>query len=210
MAKGYGEIVPRKLKNSKTLDDLTFEEGTVLDEEFINSLPTEKEKEFAHQLNRRTEFRVLRKDYVPSASNIDINELNVLINPDDNSTMFKEETNTGTFISTCVIMGYYEEFAYDRHSEAMISLDKALMLLKGGTIGKEDFEGDATEILVDNSIRDNAIIIIPEITIANKTVNNLKLKVKHNIRYGIVLGDSALKLFGDFKFNKTSNKLTFD
>ncbi|PLX02503.1 MAG: hypothetical protein C0595_10490 [Marinilabiliales bacterium] len=210
VAKGYGERAPRKLKTSKTLDGITFEEGTVLDEDFINSLSTEKEKEFAHQLNRRTEFRVLRKDFVPSSSNIDINDLNVLINPEDNSVMFKEETNTGTFISTSVVLGYYEKFAYDRHSEAMISLDKALMLLKGGAIGKEDFEGDPTEILVENSIRDNAIIVIPEITIANKTVNDLKVKVKHNIRYGLVLGDSALKLFGDFKFDKTTHKLTFD
>lgn len=210
VAKGYGERVPRKLKTSKTLDGITFDEGTVLNEEFIDSLPTEKEKEFAHQLNRRTEFRVLRKDYVPSSSNIDIKKFNVLINPNDNYTIFKEEKNTGTFISTCVLLGYYEEFAYDRHSEAMISLEKAMMLLKGGAIGKEDFEGDPTEILVDNSIRDNSIIVIPEITIANKTVNNLKIKVKHNIRYGLVLGDSALKLFGDFRFDKTTHKLIFD
>ncbi|PLX14397.1 MAG: hypothetical protein C0598_01430 [Marinilabiliales bacterium] len=210
VAKGYGERVPRVLKVNKTQDGVSFEEGTVLDEEFINSLETDNAKEYAHQLNRRTEFRVLRKDFVPSASNIDINELNVLINPDDNSIIFKEEDRTGTFISTCVILGYYEEFAYDRHSEAMISLDKALMLLKGGTIGKENFEGDAAEILVDNSIRDNAIIIIPEITIANKTVKDFKIKVKHSLRYGLVLGDAALKQFGDFKYNKQTHKLTID
>ncbi|NOY50257.1 MAG: OmpA family protein [Chlorobi bacterium] len=210
VAKGYGERVPRILKKTVSRNGVTFEEGTELTEDFINSLSTEKEKELAHQLNRRTEFRVLRKDYVPSATNIDIKELNVLINPDDNSTIFKEERNTGTFISTCVIMGYYEEFAYDRHSEAMISLDKALTLLKGGAIGKEDFEGNAEEILVDNSIRNNAVIVIPEITIANKTVKDVRLKVKHKLRYGLVFGDNALKLFGNFSFNKKTHKLTFE
>ncbi len=209
VAKGYGERVPRELKKSYNRDGVQFEEGTILTEEFINSLSSEKEKEVAHQLNRRTEFRVLRKDYVPSSSNIDITKLNILINPDDNSVIFKEEANTGTFISTCIIMAYNEKFAYDRHSEAMISLDKAMGLLKGGAIGKEHFEGNAEEILVDNSIRNNAIIIIPEITIANKTVTDVRLKVSHKLRYSLVFGDKLLNRFGEFKFDKITHKLTF-
>jgi len=43
-----------------------FREGAVLNEAFINSLPTEEVKEIAHQINRRTEFRVLRTDYAPA------------------------------------------------------------------------------------------------------------------------------------------------
>ena len=210
VAKGYGERAPRKLKKTISRDGLTFEEGTELTEDFINSLSTEKEKEFAHQLNRRTEFRVLRRDFVPSATtNLDIKELNILINPDDNSTIFKEEDKTGMFIATATILGYYEEFAYDRHSPAMISLEKAMMLLKGGTIDKDDFEGEAEEILADNTIRDKAILVIPEITIANKTVKDFKVTVKHNLKYGLVLGDAALKQFGDFSFNKATHKLSF-
>jgi len=40
--------------------------GTTLAEQFINTLATEEQKEIAHQINRRTEFRVLRTDYVPA------------------------------------------------------------------------------------------------------------------------------------------------
>jgi peptidoglycan-associated lipoprotein len=36
-----------------------------LSEEFIGTLETEEQKEIAHQINRRTEFRVLRTDYEP-------------------------------------------------------------------------------------------------------------------------------------------------
>lgn len=85
VAKGYGERNPRELKKAYDRDGVQFEEATVFDEEFINSLSTEKEA--AHQLNHHTEFRVLRKDYVPSATNIDITQLNILINPDDNSVL---------------------------------------------------------------------------------------------------------------------------
>ena len=31
----------------------------------FNEMPTEEEKEAAHQKNRRSEFKVLREDYVP-------------------------------------------------------------------------------------------------------------------------------------------------
>lgn len=209
VAKGYGERSPRKLDKEYNINGVVFEKGTVLDEEFITSLASEKEKEIAHQLNRRTEFRVLRRDYVPSATNLDITKLNILVNPDDNSIMFQEQQNTGTYISTCVITGYYEEFAYDKHSVAMISLEKAMDLLKWGAISKENFEGDVEKILVDNSIVNNAIINIPEITIANKTVSNIKLKVNHKLKYDLMFGDKLLNLFGEFNFDTAKHKLTF-
>jgi len=209
VAKGYGERVPRKLKSDFNRNGVKFEKGSVLDEEFINSLGSDKEKEAAHQLNRRTEFRVLRKDYVPSGTNVDITKLNILVNPDDNSIIFKEEAKTGTFISSCIVMAYNEEFAYDRHSQAMISLEKAMDLIKGGAIGKENFEGNAEEILVDNSIRNNAFVIIPEISIANRTLTDVRLQVKHKLKYDFVFGDKLLNKFGEFKFDTKTHKLTF-
>lgn len=46
----------------------TFVAGMKLDEATINSLPTEGLQECAHQMNRRTEFKVLRTDYKPGES----------------------------------------------------------------------------------------------------------------------------------------------
>ena len=34
-----------------------------LTEQYINTLSNDEQKEIAHQINRRTEFRVLRTDY---------------------------------------------------------------------------------------------------------------------------------------------------
>lgn len=61
VAKGYGETVPRELKSSTS----QFEKGTIITDDFISSLDSDQLKEAAHQLNRRTEFRILRDDYVP-------------------------------------------------------------------------------------------------------------------------------------------------
>jgi peptidoglycan-associated lipoprotein len=57
---GYGQTVPRHLKRDKG----SFKAGDVLDDEFIGKLKGTKLKEEAHQLNRRTEFKVLRTNYV--------------------------------------------------------------------------------------------------------------------------------------------------
>lgn len=72
VAKGYGERVPRELTKDIVRDGYTFKAGTILTEAFINSLPDDKMKETAHQLNRRTEFKVLSDDFVPGENTIEI------------------------------------------------------------------------------------------------------------------------------------------
>ncbi len=210
VAKGYGEHVPLTLNKDMVRDGFLFTEGITLDEDYINSLVTNKEKETAHQMNRRTEFKVLRKDYIPDATNLDLTEVNILLNPDDKAVMFKEEPKTGIYISTCIVDGYNEEFAYDKTSPAMISLDKALDLLKWGAISKDSFEGEAEKVLANNTIADKAIINIKEITIANKTIKDVQLKVNYKLRYGLVFGDKLLKRFGPYKFNTKTHKLTVE
>ncbi len=60
--KGYGESVPKTV--TKRINRLypQFAEGTVLNEEFIETLSPE-DQEAADQINRRTEFQVISTDY---------------------------------------------------------------------------------------------------------------------------------------------------
>ena len=61
-AKGYGESVPKTI-NKKMAKQFDFlKAGDVLTEEFILALPPEQQ-EIADQINRRTEFKVLRTNY---------------------------------------------------------------------------------------------------------------------------------------------------
>ena len=61
-AVGYGESEPKEV-NKKVAEQYEFlEEGDSLTEEFINTLEKEQQ-ELCHQLNRRTEFRVVRTTY---------------------------------------------------------------------------------------------------------------------------------------------------
>jgi len=65
-ARGYGESNP-KIVDEEIASEYDFlREGFILNEQFISSLPNEEQKEIAHQINRRTEFRVLSTDYTDS------------------------------------------------------------------------------------------------------------------------------------------------
>ncbi len=60
--KGYGESRPKKIKRKVAEKYPFLKEGDVLTEVFITELP-EEQQEQCHQLNRRTEFIVLRTTY---------------------------------------------------------------------------------------------------------------------------------------------------
>jgi outer membrane protein OmpA-like peptidoglycan-associated protein/tetratricopeptide (TPR) repeat protein len=60
--KGYGESHPKKIKRKVAEKYPFLKENDVLTEVFITTLP-EEQQEQCHQLNRRTEFRVLRTTY---------------------------------------------------------------------------------------------------------------------------------------------------
>lgn len=63
-AKGYGESSPKVVDAAIAAQAPFLRLGTPLSESYINSLANDEQKEIAHQINRRTEFRVLRTDYI--------------------------------------------------------------------------------------------------------------------------------------------------
>ncbi len=71
VAKGYGERNPKKVdKKLAERYEGFLKEGDILNEKFIKTLSTVEEQEVCHQANRRTEFRVIREDYVSKKTNV--------------------------------------------------------------------------------------------------------------------------------------------
>jgi len=62
IAKGYGERIPRTLSTDMYSDGYLFESGTILTEKYILAITDLQKREAAYQLNRRTEFIVIRKN----------------------------------------------------------------------------------------------------------------------------------------------------
>ncbi len=60
---GYGKERPKKIKKKVTEKYKWLKEGDVLTEDFIKALKDKKKEEICNQLNRRTEFSVLRTTY---------------------------------------------------------------------------------------------------------------------------------------------------
>jgi peptidoglycan-associated lipoprotein len=62
-AKGYGESSPKVVDAEIVAQYPFLKAGIPLSEQYINSLANDEQREIAHQINRRTEFKVLRTDY---------------------------------------------------------------------------------------------------------------------------------------------------
>ncbi|MCK4568766.1 MAG: OmpA family protein [Bacteroidales bacterium] len=209
-AKGYGERNPRKFLKDFTQDGYSFKKGDVLTEEYIAALPSVEVQEVAHQLNRRTDFSVLRKDYIPrSVISEDPGEVSILINPDDDVISYRTQDKTGLFIIPVILNGYNEEFIYEERATAQVSLEKALQFLNNGIIGKEDFEGDPAQILANNSIRNNSVFNIAELRIGSKTINDISFTVVHRQINPITLGRKVMQRIGQFRINENAKQITF-
>ncbi|MBT5273459.1 MAG: OmpA family protein, partial [Flavobacteriales bacterium] len=65
VAKGMGEKEPFVIEEKEG----RFKVGDVLTESYIKKIRFKKNREKAHQYNRRTSFKVLREDYVPTNDN---------------------------------------------------------------------------------------------------------------------------------------------
>ena len=211
VAKGYGERVPRTMVKDVTKDGFLFKTGTILTELFIDSLKSTPEKEAAHALNRRTEFRVLSKDYVPKAKNLQIGQkVEVKINPEDN--IIAIEVGRGNLVMIpAIVNGFNVKIMLDRNDRGLIfSLPEAQKLLSSGAITKNDFIGDANVVLAEGSIADKAVFRIKEFKIGSKTVSNVEASVSHKITEGAIMGESTINIFGRFKIDENNKQLIFN
>lgn len=76
-ARGYGPDVPRVVDESIASQYDFLAVGDTLGKAYIDALPDNEKQEVAHQLNRRTEFRVLSTDFVPQEQKdegVDVNQ----------------------------------------------------------------------------------------------------------------------------------------
>jgi len=86
--KGYGKGKPKTIRRKLTEKYPWLKEGDVLTEDFVKALHDEDQQEICNQLNRRTEFIVLRTTYGM------FDEKGQLKNPPKPRTPVEEETKS--------------------------------------------------------------------------------------------------------------------
>ncbi len=212
VAKGYGERVPRILNKDVEREGYTFKAGTVLNDSIINLLPNTAVKEAAHQMNRRTEFSILRNDFVPKtkiSKNVPVPKVEVVVKPEENNVAVTK-TKEGLLTGTCYVNGFTSSFTFDlKEKELFISPAETMKLLKEGVIDKTSFEGDATKIIGEGKVADKAVFTIKEIRIGKNTVNDLKVTVNKKMTT-LQFGENTLRKFGKFSIDEASGEIIFE
>lgn len=212
VAKGYGERVPRTLTRDVTREGYTFKAGTTLNDSVINLLPSVSIKEAAHQLNRRSEFSILRNDYVPKtkvAKNIPPTRIEMVIKPEENNVPFIK-TKEGLRQGTSYINGITTPFTFDqKEKDTYLSPEVALKLLKDGVIDKTSFEGDPAKIIGEGTIADKAVLKLREVRIGRNTVKDVRVTINKKIP-SFQFGDSLMKRFGTYSIDDTTGEFIFE
>lgn len=208
-AKGYGERVPRTVNRDYYVEGFVIKKGTKLTEDYINRLSKEKVREFAHQLNRRTEFRIISVDFVPrEMAEYDENaSTTVTMRPEDNKTEIVIGKN-GIVSFKAVVDGFTENITFSKNSEFYVSQARAMALLKSGIITKDNFKDQ--NAIKTGSIADKAVFVIKEMRIADRSIENVEVTVHNRLKYEWLIGEKILKRFGKFEINTKERKLIFN
>ncbi len=213
IAKGYGERIPRKMMKDAVKDGFAFKTGTLLSQAFIDSLSTKPEQEAAYSLNRRSEFRIISKDFVPKTQNQVITSQNqkvsIQINPEDNVVPLQSNPDN-TLYFAAVVNGFTTQITLSEDGPGLsFSVDETMKMLKAGAIGKTDFEGDAEKILASNTVADKSLFTVGEIGIATRSAFELEATVLQKQKASVLMSEKVLKKFGTFTIDKEKKQLIF-
>ena len=217
VAKGYGERKPRTLHKDYTIGGNFFAQGTTLTEDYVNNLPTQMAKDAANQLNRRTEFSIISKDFVATEialQNESIDEvrgfINIVIDPNKNYINYII-TKDNKMVSKCIANGYTLSFEYEQKMpDNYISHDKAVEFLQKGVITIDDIDGDPNKVISQGKIAERTKINIRTIRFGSKEVENITVVVNSKIPYDLVLNKSTFDKVGMVIFDQGSQLIIFE
>lgn len=219
IAVGRGEREPRKLQRDIYVPEyrVTFKAGTHLTEDYINRLRTNNEREAAHQLNRRTEFRIVRSDYVPRDTNIPIDSLamerfQIAINPEENVIPIYIDENGDIVGSNVVVNGLSLSFVYSEPLKgASMSLDQAMAMLREAWIRVGNFAEKDSAILEDGTIKDGAEFTLATVSFGrNMELRNVIVKVSHDQTQNFMIGKELLETIAPVSVDRNRSLIIFD
>jgi peptidoglycan-associated lipoprotein len=208
-ARGYGKRVFRTLSQDMVRAGYTFKAGTVLTDEFVLALPNKEVQEAAYELNRRTEFKVLSKDFVPKPKNKPIIPTVQIVTVPDQDTVKLTNDADGFFLVPVIINGlnYTVSLAEGEESYLQFSREETLKLLKQGVITKSDFEGDAQTILANNTVADKAVFNLREVRIGTRIQRNIKARVSALQKVSVMLGEDLMNRFGQYTLDRKKKEM---
>ncbi|MCR4659511.1 MAG: OmpA family protein [Bacteroidales bacterium] len=235
VAKGYADRIPRVLDRETNVyvngKRYTFSEGMEMNCDYINTLKGDHQ-EAAHSLNRRTEFLVLRTDYVSrrlidnmaadQTTDADGRVIDLVDRPieevEEKPAIIHGEhiipvtmVNSAKGEITAIINGSQVPMLIDeRYIEPIaISWEEAMNFLYQRRITKEDFPLRDQSFDPEGNILDKATIIFKEIQIGQQHLKNAEVVVVKGVDYKFIINRTGLAQFGEYDFDKRRARLTF-
>lgn len=209
VAKGYGERVFRVLNKDITREGYTFPAGTELNDKYVMSLPTKEIQEAAFQLNRRTEFAVIAKDYNPNmAEDMLITPIQVI---SDTSEIAVNYINSQGVKEITIYLNDYgtRGLLHPDLEQSVVGESIVINWLKKGVVNRNDFIGNFEEIFVNGRIVSGSEMIIKKVLIADKAIEGVKVKIEQDMGDFIRIGKDILTRAGEYSVDENKQQLIF-
>ena len=232
--KGYGDRIPRTLRSDCSVEMngkvYNFPKGITITDEYISHLRTKNEKEAAHQLNRRTEFRILRTDYVPQAVRDSLADAALKapivdmvkgkVPPPDTQIpiVYSDNHIKITMIDGnkaqiyLILNGRAVPCIYDERyrDAAVLDWDVAMDFLLTGRITKDDFKDKDKAFDEDGNILDNSVLVFKDAYIGKYFADKYEVVVRKGMKYDMIVNKNGLKDFGTFTFSRARGEIIFE
>ena len=216
VAKGYGAKIPRTLTKetvAKYKDKFyTFPSGVTLTDEYVKAIKNVDEREAAFSLNRRTEFSILRDDFVPLPKNdtLPIGVVSIVNNLLENTIEYTIGAN-GVQEIPCIVNSVALKMAIDEKAKTTtISYDDAMTFLQAGRISKNDFKENEKAIDKEGNIVEKSTLIIKSIKLGNSVIKDIEAIVMKNMKVSLIIDKANLNKFGEITIDKTKKIITIN
>jgi aspartyl protease family protein len=126
-------------------------------------------------------------------------------------TIVKMTKESGVYKIPVKINGTEMYFIFDTGAGMIsISSTEATFLYKQGKLSKDDIIGTANFIDANGDISEGTIILLKEVTLGNRTLNNIEASVVDNLNAPLLFGQSALQKFGKVSIDYNKLEITFE
>lgn len=103
------------------------------------------------------------------------------------------------------------DFIFDTGA-GMISISdlEAMILIKQGKLFEEDIKDTRNFIDATGTVSEGTVINLRSVVIGNKELTNIEASVVHNLQAPLLLGQTALEMFGKISIDYFNNTISFE
>lgn len=207
-ARGHGKRVPRVLEKDFIYNSMIFQKGTRLTDDYINRLPSERHREFAYQLNRRTEFRVISRNYIPRTKAIA--DIPVIVSENTEVISFYHQDDSKIIIDI-ILNEFATPAIIDVQSEnSSLDVELVLSLLGEGFVSRHNFIEPESFWIIDGVIQKGATLNANTLRLGRISLNNVYFTTDELSDPPVILGNDFLNLFERHYIDYENNTITFE